>query len=338
MIDCSKEIGKYHNEKVRLGKAQQDVMRGHRQANQNRIKNGLKKNDKPAPKRHVKQGSYAMCTMVQHPKNDYDIDDGVVFTLDDLKGPQGGNMTPRVARDMVRDAVDDGSFDKKPETLKNCVRVYYKEKHHVDIPVYREFEDEKGDIILELASSEWRNSDPTKLTGWFNKAVIDRSPDKNNGRQMRRIVCLLKKFARSRSSWNLPSGLILSVLIDANYCANDGRDDQALFDTMQAIYSRLIMSGHQVFNLVDDNEELSKGPDDSKVQELEDRLKWALDKLRPVKNETCTKNEALKLWKEVFGNDDFFDQLIEEDDEKENKAFNTLVASAATTSPRQWAD
>ena len=337
MIDCSKEIHNYHGEKVRLGEKQRGEMRQRRSANQNRVKTDLKNKGQPTPKRFVKQGSYAMHTMVQHPENDYDIDDGAIFDRDDLTGPQGGDISPRKARDIVRDAVNDGSFTTPPETLKNCVRVYYSGNYHVDIPVYREYEDDNGDTILELASSEWRNSDPTKLTEWFNNAVIDRSPDENNGRQMRRIVCLLKKFARSRSSWKLPSGLILSVLTDENYCPNDGRDDQALFDTMQAIYSRLVMSGHQVFNPVDGSEELTQGPDDSKMQELEDRLKWALDKLRPAKNETCTKNEALKLWKEVFGKDDFFDQFIEEDEGKENKAVNTLVASAATTSPRQWA-
>ncbi len=336
MIDCSKEISKYHSEKVRLGKTQQDEMRGHRQANQNRIKNGLKKDDKPTPKRHVKQGSYAMCTMVQHPDKDYDIDDGAVFGREGLKGPQGGDMTPRAARDMVRDAVDDGSFTQKPETLKNCVRVYYKEKHHVDIPVYREYEDDNGDTILELASSEWRKSDPTEITKWFNDAVIDKSPDENNGRQMRRVVCLLKKFARSRKGWKLPSGLILSVLVDENYWANDGRDDEAFFDTMQAIYNRLLSSGYQVWNPVDNDEELTNGADDSKVYELEDRLIWALNKLRPVKNETCTKNEALKAWKEVF-KDEFFDQFIGDDDEEDKgKSLNILIGSVRDKSPKQW--
>ena len=124
MINCSKEISKFHEENVRLPEDQRGEMRNRRKSNQDRLKAGLKKQDNPLPKRHIKQGSYAMHTMVQppdkHPKPDYDIDDGAVFDRDDLKGPQGGDMSPRDARDMVRDALDDGSFKNAPETLKTA--------------------------------------------------------------------------------------------------------------------------------------------------------------------------------------------------------------------------
>ncbi len=339
MIDCSKEIEKYYDKNTRLPEAERGEMRKKRKSNQERLKNNLKKKEKPLPKRHVKQGSYAMHTMVQppdkDPKPDYDIDDGAVFDREKLKGPRGGDMTPRDAREMVRDALDDGSFKKAPETLKNCVRVYYDAGYHVDVPVYREFEDDSGAMCLELASSEWRKSDPTELTTWFNDAVIAKSPDTTNGRQMRRELCLLKKFVRSRKAWNMPSGLIMSVLTDEKYVANEGRDDEALYDLMQAIYDRLTLSGRQVHNPRDRSEELTKGADDPKMVELEDRLVWALDRLRDVKNETCDKNEAMKRWNEIF-NTDFFSQFIEEDEEDKSNGLNALVASMAATAPKQW--
>ncbi len=339
MIDCSKEISKYHKEKVQLPEAQRNEMRQRRKANQDRVKNNLKNNGKPTPIRFVKQGSYAMHTMVQHPNKEYDIDDGAVFLREDLKGPNDGDMSPKEAREMVRDAVDDGSFKTPPEALKNCVRVHYEAGYHVDIPVYREYEDDAGTTVLELASTEWRKSDPTELTTWYNDAVTEKSPDTNNGRQMRRVTCLLKKFAKCRSSWKMPSGLILSVLIDECYVGIDGRDDETMFDAMESIYNRLFCDGHQVYNPVDSSEELTKGPDDPKMQELKDRLKWAVNKLQPVKNETCSRNEALKLWKEIFNKDSFFDQFIhndEEDEDEKGKAFGSVIASAARKSPRQW--
>ncbi len=52
------------------------------------------------------QGSYAMRTMVRHPDNDYDIDDGTYFDAAVLIGSRGGEMTALQARCMVRDAVD----------------------------------------------------------------------------------------------------------------------------------------------------------------------------------------------------------------------------------------
>jgi hypothetical protein len=337
MIDCSKEMRKFHDQEVRLGEPEQEEMRQRRKANQDRLKAGLEREGNPLPTRHIKQGSYAMHTMVHNAEKDYDIDDGAVFLRDDLKGAQGGDMSARAARDMVRDALDDGSFKTPPETLKNCVRVYYEAGYHVDVPVYREFEDDNGKTVLELASTDWRKSDPTELTDWFNNAVVAKSPDTNNGRQMRREVCLFKKFARSRKGWKLPSGLILSVLTDESYIGHAGRDDEALYDLMQATYSRLIVTGHQVFNPCDQGEELTKGADDPKMQELEDRLSWALGRLRDVKNEGCDKNEALKRWNEVF-NTTFFSQFIEEEkDEEKSDRLNILVGATAAVAPKPWA-
>lgn len=338
MIDCSKEIAKFHGGNVRLTEDQRQQMRDHRNANQKRLRKGLEDSKKPLPLRNIKQGSYAMHTMVQHPDNDYDIDDGAVFTRDDLKGQRDGDMSPREARDMVRDALDDGSFSTPPETKKNCVRVQYQAGYHVDVPVYREYENDSGKMVLELASSEWRESDPQQLTNWFNNAVSNKSPDENNGQQLRRIVCLLKQFARSRKSWKLPSGLILSVLADEKYWACYERDDLSLYQTMQAMRDRLNATT-SVYNPVDQTEELSKGSDDPKVQELQDRLDWAIDRLQDVFNGTCSKNEALKRWNDIF-NTDFFSQFLEKEKDKgsgKNNKLSALAGSAAACAPRQWA-
>jgi len=242
---------------------------------------------------------------------------------------------------MVCRAVSDDRLNTPPEVLKNCVRVYYNEKYHVDIPVYREYEDDEGNMVLEFASSVWGKSDPRELTRWYNGSVIENSPDTTNGRQMRRVTCLSKAFSRSRGKWKMPSGLIQSVLIDEKYQPTDARDDEALFDTMQAIYSRLVLQGRQVHNPTDSEEELTKGSDDPKMVEFEDRLEWAIGKLRPVKDETCTYTEAIKLWKEVFGGHAFFDQFIKEEEEKKKEAATKAAASVAAASvaasaPRNW--
>ena len=83
MIDCSKEIEKFHNNNVRLPEDKQDEMRQKRKDNQDRLEAGLSKKEKPLPTRYMKQGSYAMHTMVlppdKDPKPDYDIDDGAAI-------------------------------------------------------------------------------------------------------------------------------------------------------------------------------------------------------------------------------------------------------------------
>jgi len=292
MYDLNKEIVKFHNTEVSLSASLQSEMRKRRDANQNRLKKGLKDNGDPAVLRHVAQGSYAMHTMIQDESNDYDIDDGSVFNKEDLKGKQGAYLTPLDVREMVRDAVDDGSFKTPPEVKTNCVRVHYDAGYHVDIPVYRKLEDSS----LELASSSWKGSSPTEVTEWYNDAVIEQSPDSTNGRQMRRDTKLLKNFSRSRSCWKkkVPSGLILSVLIDEKYVFNSERDDKSFYDTMVAIRDRLNLN-LQVWHPVRTAEELTSGYDDAKTKFFREKLDKAISDLEILFDPACARLDAKSL-------------------------------------------
>ena len=241
MFDCAKDVRAYHDQDVTLPKTEQDAMRDRRNANRTRLRNGLAEAGKPAPLEFVKQGSYAMKTMVRDPDNDYDIDDGVYFRKEDLVGDRGAEMTSLQARQMVRDAVDDGKFKTPPEVRTNCVRVFYEKGYHVDLPVYRRvvtttvFGDE---IHYELAaSSGWKRSDARDVTDWYE----DERAKSADGVQLRRITRELKKYARSRYSWR---GEILERLRhhrarDRALSRHDGREDRALYDTMVAIRDRL---------------------------------------------------------------------------------------------------
>jgi hypothetical protein len=112
-----------------------------------------------------------MKTMRQHLAKDYDIDDGVYFSKELLVGDRGAEMSALQARQMVRDALDDGSFKTPPEVRKNCVRVSYETGFHVDGPIYRRVttRDVLGEATHhhELASSEWKRSDTRDVTAWF---------------------------------------------------------------------------------------------------------------------------------------------------------------------------
>src|SRR3546814_5852693 len=94
------------------------------------------------------QGYHAMKTMIQGEDSDYDIDDGVYFEKDHLVGPNGGEMSGRAVRQMVCKALQDERFKVPPEVRKNCVRVYYNDGYHVDLPSYRKIE------IKDLISGE----------------------------------------------------------------------------------------------------------------------------------------------------------------------------------------
>lgn len=125
-------------------------------------------------------------TVIQEPENAYDIDDGVVFTAKFLIGPKGAPKAALDARKMVRDAVDDGSFKTDPEIKTNCVRVYYDDGPHVDIPVYRSTTDWYDNDKYELASVDWKESDPEGVNRWFREWIkakaADQAPDREASR------------------------------------------------------------------------------------------------------------------------------------------------------------
>ena len=310
MINCSDDVLSYHNDDVTLPQSERTAMRKRRDANRDRLKDGLEKNKNRQPFMYCKQGSYAMLTMVQHAENKYDIDDGVYFEKDDLVGAKGADRSALDARKMVRDAVDDGCFSTPPEVLKNCVRIFYAAGYHVDMPVYRRRIEKdlvgNDEEIFELASSEWKRSDARLVTDWFNDENRKQSPDDTNGRQLRRISRLLKKFSQSRSSWGgqIASGFAITKLVTECYKTNAAREDCALRDTMTAIRDRLNVS-LVVKHPTTPGETISKGDDDPKLRFLRDKLEDAIADLADLDKAECSRKEALKAWDKVFASDYF---------------------------------
>jgi hypothetical protein len=310
MYNCHEDILAYHNDKVTLPQSERDEMRDRRDSNRTRLKNGLAKGEKPAPLEFKSQGSYRMRTMVQHPKRDYDIDDGIYFTKESLVGARGAEMTALDARKMVRDAIDDGTFNTPPEVRKNCVRVVYQAGYHVDIPVYRQVKTKnwllQDQIHYELASGDWKRSDACDVTAWFEKENNSQSPDETNGRQLRRIIRQIKAFARSRSSWQglILSGFGITKLVTEHYQPDADREDKALYDTMKAIRDRLNWD-LVVKHPCTPNETITKGQQDPKAEFLRDKLTYTLDNLAPLFENDCTREKALKVWDKTF-NTTFF--------------------------------
>ena len=307
MFDCADDVLAFHDDKVTLPQAERTEMRGRRNANRDRLKKGLKAAKKPAPREFVSQGSYAMKTMTQHRLKDYDIDDGVYFSKEDLVGDRGGEMSALQVRQMVRDAADDGSFKTPPEVRKNCVRVHYEAGFHVDLPVYCRIttKDAFGNesYYYELASSEWKRSDARDVTEWFEAENDRQSPDVDNGRQLRRIVRQTKKFGVSRESWKgqILSGFGITELVTECFRGDANREDKALYDTMKAMRDRLNRS-LVVTHPVTPGETITSGSDDARARYLRDRLSEAIETLAPLFEYGCTRKQALKCWDKVFAN------------------------------------
>jgi hypothetical protein len=310
MFDCAKDVLSYHDDEVTLPRAEQKNMRDRRDANRKRLEDGLKEADRPAPLNFDTQGSYAMRTMVQLPDKDWDIDDGVYFDAANLKGERGGEMSALEARQMVRDALDDGTFEKQPEVRTNCVRVYYEAGYRVDIPVYRVRIEKSASgeetAIVELASADWKRSDARDVTEWFNEENEKQSPDTDNGRQLRRITRDLKKYARSRASWadKILSGFGITKLVTECFRGSAVREDEALVNTMRAIRDRL---DHDLVikHPMTPNETITKESDDASARFLRDKIKEGLESLKILDDPSCTRTQALAAWDKFYATDYF---------------------------------
>lgn len=306
MFDCDDDVVTYHDDKVTLPQAERNAMRERRDANRERLKSRLKEQGKPIPKEFIKQGSYAMHTMVQDPDKDYDIDDGVYFSQASLRDKNGADMTPQAVRKMVCDALQDERFKHQPEIRSNCVRIYYDEGYHVDMPVYRI---RQSDNEYELAASDsWVVSRAADVEAWFVDFNDQNSPDDDNGKQFRRVTRLLKKFARSRTAWKseIAPGFTITKLASECYVANVDRDDLALRDTMKRIFDRLAVS-LEVVHPVTPNTKLTNGSNDSGTKLLRTKVSDALAELRVLDDASCTRKKALAAWDKVF-NTTFFSE------------------------------
>ena len=323
MFDCSADVRAFHNQEVTLPEAERKKMRSRRNSNRERLDRNLENDDKPVPYEHVSQGSYQMKTMLRDPDNDYDIDDGAYFERDALVGERGAYMTSLQARQMVCDAMDDGSFKTPPKVRNNCLRVYYTAGYHVDIPVYRRIE-EDGEIWFELAaSSGWKRSDARDVSAWYE----DERTATEDPIQFRRINRHLKKHAKSRASWksrNL-SGFGVSMLVAEQCILESDREDRALHDTMVAIRDRLD-DDTVVDHPVTAKETITSGDPDAKAAFFKDRLSEAIDNLDPLFGDDCDREAALKCWDKVF-NTTFFSERYEPELESKSALAAPAVAS-----------
>ncbi len=300
----------FYDKHVRLSSHKQHELTDYRDRNLTRLREGLTKLGYPVPTRVCGQGSYAMSTMVQHPDNDYDIDTAVIFASEDLPSSSLG------ARQRVLAGIREGggNFKEPPEARTNAVTVWYQEGHHIDLAVYRSYCDAYGRTVIEHAGADWCRRDPMEITNWFRDAVKAKSPSPDYGAtvkegQMRRVVQLLKMFAKSRPNWGLPGGLLISVLVSECYRPDWQRDDLALYNTMSSICNR-IQWNTEILNPVDTSLKLTdKNEHVCQVERFGERLGQALDWLNPLCNDSCDELAAYKAWNKLFQNN-YWSELV----------------------------
>lgn len=337
MYDYNEEIKSYESDCVNLPKEIKDKLREHRDANRDRLKANRPDSIRLCDSHFVPQGSMAINTTIQHPENDYDIDDGAWFYADDLVDESDEEMTAREVQEMVRDALQDDRFNKKPKICGNCVRVYYAEGHHVDVPCYKLCNAGEANETQYLAGENgWIKSDPTQINRWFTKRVEDlNSLREGAGSQLRKMVRLMKRFARSRKDWDMPNGLKLTMLTEECLPTSYERQDQCFYYLLVNLKARLALS-LEVENRAQEypRDKLTKSNQDSNMVELRTHVGEAIEKLGVLFSNNCTSSQAKDAWEWVFQSDGYFD-AYSKDSEKAHSLFEKralLNAGLAKTS------
>jgi hypothetical protein len=182
------------------------------------------------------QGSYAIRTGINPPKQDYDIDVGIV-----LEGVTTTSCTPAMAKKAVYDAVQ--GHTTRTEWRRNCIRVQYvragEPTFHVDLAVYAN--DWRG--VCQLASGKqhsaqalWIESDPSGLLAAINSRYTG-----DSALQFRRLVRLLKywagyQFPAEGNAKPVGIGLTVSVFGRLDSVYGSPTDLEALIQVVRAMY------------------------------------------------------------------------------------------------------
>jgi hypothetical protein len=310
MYHYDEAIRGYESDCVRLPEAIKNKLRDHRNANRDRLKRNVPTKIRISGDNFIPQGSMAIGTTIQCAENDYDIDDGAWFYKEDLVHDSGAEMTSREVQKMVCDALADKNFNKQPEIHNNCVRVFYAEGHHVDVPAYRLLNAGTDNEKQQLAGAGgFMDSNPTQINSWFEKRVVDLNDGREDaGSQLRRMVRKMKRFARSRGDdWDMPNGLKLTMLAEECLPSGYERDDEGFYYLLRALQSRLAIS-LEVENRAQDfpRDKLTKTTADANMLELKTRVTEALGKLAVLHTADCDRDDAAEAWDWVFQSDGYF--------------------------------
>jgi len=308
MFNCCDDFQKYYDADLRLGAERRSGLANVRDANLKRIKDGLadiaNETGESPPKliEYKNQGGYAMHTLNQAENNDYDIDVAVIFKKEDLPND------PIAAKNLIKEALlkRSANFVTEPEARKNAVTVWYEDGYHIDFAIYRCVENTYGTSV-EHASDVWTARSPMEVNEWFCASVDEKSPDDSpfltlgvHKKQMRRIVRYVKRFCKSRNSWNLPGGMIISTLINEVYVPDRYRDDVSLRVTMGKLKARL-ESSQVVWSPVRRDQELSGSEKHKKqIARLLSKLQQFIPKLDVLDKDSCTNEDARTAWNFIF--------------------------------------
>lgn len=328
MHNCNAAVQDYHKNEAKLPeKPDRERLGGMKSRMEEKVQYHL---GQKSPQ-FLEQGSYAMRTLIRTDDNSYDVDVGVAFAEANLLNDNGTVMTPSEAQNMMlKVAITIPNLKKVPEIFNGkCVRIYYADGPHIDVPVYRILKDGSYEIA---ANYTWKPSDPQAVTKWFKSEVSSY----DDGAQVRYTVRLMKKWAKncedlSGGAYKMPSGFVITKLVCDAFRENGGtfeRLDEAFYEIMGLIHNKLSADdGFKVYSPVIKDQIISN---QIELINMKSRLGSDLATLKVLFDSSCNEEVAMKAWGNCFNNSEFFEIQLE-------KSLTASLSSPliAATSPKR---
>jgi hypothetical protein len=174
---------------------------------------------------------------------------------------------------------------------------------------------------------EWIASAPEAMSKWIDLQVSEKSPEQSGSYQLRRIIRLLKYFAKVhavRTGTKFPGGLLASALAVECYVASTDRDDHSFRETLRQLSYR---SKHS--SVFANGVQISDANDTTRIERLISEAATAVSQLDGLNDSSAKKDSAAKAWKKVLRHS-FFDEIVNE----EQQASSGLeVKSASLAAP-----
>lgn len=261
------------------------------------------------------QGSMSTATGVKNPGEDFDIDRAVVIAFDDSPDD------PVKVKKIVLKVLEDRGF-KNAKIKMPCVTADYASKNlHIDIPIYRERNDEYELAVGKKNScdenKQWSSSDPKGLRDWINDSSSYIGSANRKLEQYKRLVRYLKRWRDNKFSPLVAKKLFsigLTVMAKKQFRPNFDDSDKpndlvALRDTV----NDMLYEGYFIFQGNDQYKilvTLPKSPwkdifDGSSLDtgtQFYNKLKALKSKLDKAIDETDLVNQC-EILNEVFGDD-----------------------------------
>lgn len=296
MFDLSNEFQKFYDNEVRLSQNEICNLREKKKINIDRLKEGLSEynndnNTNYKIARTIEQGSVAMSTIIRNENKDYDIDVAVIFDKNNIE-----DIGPNAIQNIIIDSLKRKctNMKKDPYSKTNCVRIEYMDGYHIDLAIYRRYKSYNDEYVYEHAGSEWKERNPYSINNWFGEEIS------TIGDNLRKVVRLSKYFCNSRENWNMPGGLIQTVLCDENFTQKN-RIDEIFYNTIFSIKEKLKYN-KDILNPTSNQSLILTEEHKNKIENLYNRLSTYLEKLDILFDENCTYKNACDAWYDFFNN------------------------------------